>query len=651
MTPNKNVQRNTINEAAVRISDVPKSGFKLGFSSQLSGTIGKLLVTSAQFVMPGDRVSSGNSLRAQFEPLAVPMSGRLSLDSHNFYIRFRNIYGQDWMKFMNMSQGVSEVSSLPTFTLKGVMEYLATIDFPRIRSYSSTAWSDFVDEVDAWLTTGVLAITDFTTADWVDEYSKAVKAEMDATSAPTNEAEYLDAVKMILYLVLDKLLGEGSYLDFFGYPILDHRTVNKLVDQYGVTGTTAVVWADVVSDVPLLDCLPRSFYAVWFYYYRNIYTEPKAKCINPVSWTTTPLSYATLVKLLVPRFRNWNVDMFTGAQIDDISRHVYAGLTLSGGNSQSWAINTDYEDYTPADAGNIKEATAEGIVSQDLQFIDVDGNVKVQNIRVPSMFGSDFIAGNGTSLSAPGNLPLLQLRRAKMLERFLKRSYLGGDTYKDFLQSHFSVSVSEALVNQPEYLRGSSTACDVSMEVNNTTTAESPAGTKTAVMACDASGDGFQKFCDEHGVIINIISFLPECSYDAMPNQLIYSKLMDFPFPEFAQQDDELSHRFEIARTALKSEQAASLRPFAHHPYKHDWRGRVNDFHGNALSTRKMYNFGRLFDYSAEGTTPKMNASFLHCKPSLDMFISSSPLNDVWFGYADHEFYVERCLTAYVEEV
>lgn len=658
---NKNVQRNTINEANVKMPEYPKSGFKLGYSSQLSGTIGKILPISSQFVMPADRVSGGNSVDVQFEPLAVPMSGRLNLDSHNFYVRFRNIYGRDWMKFMNMRQGTQQVSQLPTFTLKGLFTYIEGLQsrFPFINKYTSTAWEDFLhsgtDSVDAWISesSGVSDILDFTTADFFAEYKKAVYDFVSGMTAPTSEAAYLDAVKTVLYLVIDKLFGEGSYMDLWCYPIIDHRTVNKLVDKYGPADAPAAFpgWSQVVTDIPLSDTLIRSTYAVWFYYYRNIFTEPYSKCIDPQEWTSAPLDYATLCKLLVPRFRNWNVDMFTGAQVDDISRHVYAGIPSSS-NSLGYKIRVAANGgYSPADAENTIEAASEGIISQNLQYIDIDGNISTIDLHIPSIFGSDFLAGTGTSTGNPVNLPLLQLRRAKMLEKFLKRCFYSGDTYRDFLLGHFSVSVSEALVNQPEYLRGSTTPCDVSMQVNNTSTEQSPAGTKTAVMAAKGSGDGYQKFIDEHGVIIQFISFLPECSYDSMPNQLIYSKLMDFPFPEFAQQDDELSHRFEISRTALLSEQSSALKPFAHHPYKHDWRGRVNNFHGNALSTRKMYNFGRLFDYSDERTTPKMNASFLHCKPNLDMFISSSPLNDVWFGFADHDFYVERALSAYVEEL
>lgn len=653
MQVNKLIQKNTVNEANVHFSDVQKSGFSLGYSSQLSGTIGKLLPVSCQWVMSGDRVSGGNSLRAQFEPLAVPMSGRLSLDSHNFYVRMRNIYGYDWTDFQNLNQGVQEITSLPTFTMKELMTYLVTsASFPVLYPYAPTAWSTFKNDVDSFLNNdqGIKAITDFTTEDFITEYRKAINSFLAETAAPVDQATYIDAVKTVMYLVCDKLVGEGSYLDYFGYPILDHRSINKLVDTYCVDSATGFAWADVVSDVPLSGAPLRAMYFIWYTFYRNIYTEPKAKCINPRKWTSTKLAIATLAKLIVPRFRNWNIDMFTGAQIDDISRHVYAGIP-SAANSQTWSTNNDFEDYTPVDAGNVQEVAAEGIVSQTLQYLDQDGVVKQINVNVPTMFGSAFIAGTGTSTGQP-NLPLLQLRRAKFLENYLKRVFYGGDLHRDYIKAVYGVDLSESISNIPEYLPGgSSTPCDVSMEVNNTTTEYSPAGQKTAVMACDASGDGFEKFCDEFGLIINIISFLPECSYDHMPNQLLYSKLMDFPIPQFAQQDDELSHRFEISRTALKSEQAASLKPFAHHPYKHDWRGRVNDFHGNALSTRKMYNFGRLFDYSDDATTPKLNASFLHCKPSLDMFISSSPLNDVWFGYADHEFYVERALTAYVEQL
>ncbi|QRV61877.1 putative VP1 [Microvirus sp.] len=668
MQVNKNVQRNTINEARVKMSDVQKSGFDLSYSSQTSGGIGKLLPTSVQWIMAGDKFSGSNSINAQFEPLAVPMSGRLKVESHNFFVRMRNIYGRDWEDYMIFNAGeTGDVKSLPTFNLKDLMLYLETQKFPSIPAYSDTAAKDLYDAIVLWASSAQ-NLADFTTLDFMIEYRQAILnfAAANPYSAVTTQDAYVDYAKTMLYLVCDKLVGEGSYLDFFGYPIIDHRTVDKFIAE-AISKNTTQKFSTLVTDVPLNDAPIRAFYYVWYAYYRNIYTEPKKRCINPRSWSATPLDYATLFKLLVPRFRNWDIDQFTGAQTDDVSRHVSvveADFNLGAGQgmtNHSYTANLDEKNYIPTDSGSVVEMLQEGIISQQIHWIDTEGNTKVMDVPVPSIFGSAFIANRGTTMSTTPttnydfrnmNLPLLQLRRTQMLERYLKRCFYSGDLYADYMKGIYGTTISDAISNIPEYIPGgSSVPVNVSQEVNNTSTEYSPAGTKTAVMQADAAGDSFVKFADEFGLYLNIMSFLPECSYDGMPNQLLYTQLFDFPIPQFSQQDDEHSHRFELSRTAVKVEQDASFRPFAHHPYKHDWRGRVNDFHGNALSTRKVYNFGRLFDYRFDDNTPKLNASFLHCKPQLDMFISSNPLNDVWFGYIDHKFYVERALSAFTETI
>lgn len=668
MNVNKNVQRNTINEARVKMSDVQKSGFDLSYSSQTSGGIGKLLPTSVQWIMAGDKFSGSNSINAQFEPLAVPMSGRLKVESHNFFVRMRNIYGRDWEDYMIFNGGeTGDVKSLPTFTIKGILEYLELeTSFPQLLPYSETAAKSLWDSIVEY-NSQVKRLSDFTTLDFFTEYQDAMIKFIAANpySAVTTQEAYFDFARTLLYMVFDKLLGEGSYLDYFGYPIIDHRTIDKfLIRAQGENKTYK--FSELVTDVPLNDAPIRAFYYVWYAYYRNIYTEPKKRCINPRSWSASPLDYATLFKLLVPRFRNWDIDQFTGAQTDDISRHVSAMMATVdvvngepvGISTNNFSYNANPNNYEPVDSPTSVEFVQEGIISQQIHWIDTEGQNRTMDVPIPSIFGSAFMANRGNvhttnnEMAYSQNLPLLQLRRSQMLERYLKRCFYSGDLYADYMKGIYGTTISDAISNIPEYIPGgSSVPVNVSHEVNNTSTEYSPAGTKTAVMQADASGDSFVKFADEFGLYLNIMSFLPECSYDGMPNQLLYTQLFDFPIPQFSQQDDEHSHRFELSRTAVKLEQDDSFRPFAHHPYKHDWRGRVNDFHGNALSTRKVYNFGRLFNYQSESTMPKLNASFLHCKPQLDMFISSNPLNDVWFGYIDHKFYVERALSAFTETI
>lgn len=141
MTPNKNVQRNTINEARVKMSDIQKSGINLSYTSQTSGGIGKLIPTSLQWIMAGDKFSGSNNISAQFEPLAIPMAGRLKVESHNFFVRMRNIY-RDWDDFMLFNQGIADVTKLPTFTLKNLISYLESHDFPKILPFSETAAKD-----------------------------------------------------------------------------------------------------------------------------------------------------------------------------------------------------------------------------------------------------------------------------------------------------------------------------------------------------------------------------------------------------------------------------------------------------------------------------------------------------------------------------
>lgn len=652
MTPNKNVQRNNVNSTHYNIEDVKKSGYKMGYSSQLSGKIGLLQVGGYNYVMPNDKFSGGNSYRIQFEPLAVPMTGRMKFDSHNFMVTMRSVYGVDFQDFCSVANrdgGGNSDLTLPQITLKQIVKHMVTrLRFPS-PCVSYADYDTWLLAVDQWLgddpsDNGLYdlckseLITDF----WTMYSTAAVNLiqglqDVDATT-------FKDAVKTIMYALIDPFVGEGSMLDHFGYPIISHVQFDRLYDQM-TSDTIAGAWYDLVSDAQWMDFPVRAQFFVWWSYYRNVNAEPKYKFMNPLKWTMAPLSDADLFKCLLPRFRNWDLDMFTGAEVDDISHHVYAKVP---GESQFWNFNDANGAYLPAQNADDFYKNSAGSTDISLSYVDIDGVSQDVTTSFPSIFAPNSISD---SIQSEGmGLQLLELKRAKMLERYLKRNFAFGDLYRDRLLAHYGINLSDKTLQLPEYLGGSTSMIDVSQEVNNTTTAESPAGEKTAVMTGESQGDGYNGFAEEFGIVLNIISLLPECSYDCTCPQLSIKKFFDLPLPEFANQDDMISLRQDVQRTAVLSDKASSITPFAHHPYMYAWRSRVNDFHGNALSVRKMYNFGRMYSYDTN-STPKFNASFLHCNPSLNMFVSSSPLYDFWFGYGDHDFFVERALPQVVENI
>lgn len=642
-----NVQRSNVNETNVKFNDHPKSGYSLSHTSQMSGKLGKLHPIGYQYIMPNDKISGETKLNIQFEPLSVPMIAPLQVHTHNFYVPFRDVIGSDFEEFMSPENGYApDVSLMPMFTLRDVVLYLNdslgfpigfSRDFSGVQNLYSSEFPSFIAALKPVLVSSKLG-------DFYDEYIDHYNSLGQPTSSDWSEW----AVNAFTFL-LQPFIGEGSYLDFLGYPIFDNYSIRVWVTQSG----SPVSLLNYVSTLPLSELPLRCLWAIWFDRYRNVNVERKRDFyqlgLNYKKWSATPLSMATLFHLLLPRYRNWTRDMFTSAMIDDPSRHVYAQVNSS--DPQSFGFVDSSDSYTPASTMLESNMFSRGLISYTLNYLSEDGVERTITLPLPSS-----IIGNGSldSVSSDGyeRLDLLVLRRAKMFENYLKRNMYFGDEYQDRMAAHYGSRVSDSRVNRPEYLSGNTSQVNTQVTTANVSTADTDAGQRTAYMdAQQDGGDRFDFYCEEFGMVITIMSVTPAPFYDPMPAQLVASKLMDFPFPEFANQNEELSRRFMIQRTALESAKARALRPFGHHPQYVAWRGRVNDLHGNALSTRRYYTFSRVWNYEDDENSPVFNSNFVHCRPYLDMFISNDPLNDVWFGYIDKIFYVERVLPQVTEVI
>lgn len=258
-----------------------------------------------------------------------------------------------------------------------------------------------------------------------------------------------------------------------------------------------------------------------------------------------------------------------------------------------------------------------------------------------------------TSTSTLGNstLELFSLRKAQMLENFLKRIYYGGDEYRDRMLSLYGARIEDYRINRPKWLSSSLTSLQKKQEVANTGSAPGSAstmqamGTRLATATIDSSnGDGYTDFCPEFGIIISITSLMPRASYDCGCYQNLQTTYTDFPIPQFANQMEECISNFEISRNGSFST------PFGYAPYGHAYRYRVDEVHGDFLDTKYDYLFSRFFG-ADDSTSSKLNYYFLHCRPALPMFVDTVLLNGQFYGSVKNNFLVERTLPTPVETI
>lgn len=482
----------------------------------------------------------------------------------------------------------------------------------------------------------------------------------------------LDRVRVYYYTYCDFLFGEGSLLDFLHYYIITHDIIDKYVDtlksrlfvgdvdrlngefelaeefydylheldttdsmkfyvigrsdqaDYGSISFDNFLDSGLVSELTEWEYPLRAYYRIWYDYYRDINLEKNA--VDPATFGANPLSSLFLLPL---RIRCWSKDLFTTAMIDDPSYHVIAPI-YSGDDVRV--------SYLSDNQSQLSQTPEDTITDIELRYHDQNGQEK--SVVTPTLSRlRGFI--DRDSIDDENNfyrLDLALFKRCQHLQDFLRRDFFFGSLYRDQIEAHFGIKSKDARLQFSEMLSGSDTYVSLSTQVNNTTTEQMDAGEKTAVAYGAPDGDGYTYFCDEHGILINLLSLIPEAQYNAHPKQMSVLKRLDFAFPEFANEGAEIMLANELSRNIT------DIKPFGYQPRYYEYRTRVDTVHGQLLSSKRGYTFLR--DWT---TTPNLNYEFIHCHPDLSMFYTNDELTDLFFGDFRHDIYAEKPLPRYVD--
>lgn len=128
------------------------------------------------------------------------------------------------------------------------------------------------------------------------------------------------------------------------------------------------------------------------------------------------------------------------------------------------------------------------------------------------------------------------LRRAMRLQEWLEKNARAGTRYTESLKAHFNVNSSDARLQRAEYITGVRSPIIVSEVLNTTGTEENPQGNMAghAIGIADSYNDSF--YCEEHGIVMGILSVTPKASYSTGVPRLFTKRMdyMDYYWNEFA---------------------------------------------------------------------------------------------------------------------
>lgn len=660
MQKNHSVSRSNANESLVSAQDFPKSGFDFGYKSYQDYCLGRLHVSGYQHTMPGDKFNGVNGGNFLFNRIVTPVMSDVVVSQQNFFLPYRAVDRTYEDAFApNKNNSMSADWHAPGFTLRELVErFVDTFDFDgyinSIFGDSDVSEESYNGIRDMFINKniGTAAINCFANhylLDWLDDYyARAISILVPYTSSPSDGYYRL----LLLDAIFTPFFGENSLLDLLGYNYLRRKDLLILASNSNISDLSDFV--NSLDDTFLNEYAIRIYYAIWYEHYRDINLEPVSPTLP--KWKDFGSSSVIMDEnwpMLVCRIRSWAPDMFVSAQPDDICRHVFAPIF---NNSSDVEILEDNKNYLLAESRSGEHGYSErNIISTSLTYRDVStGTNKSIVCPIPASVNDSLAALSNTLEVESLGMDLLTLRRAQMLEKYLKRNFYFGDEYKDRMLAHYGSRVSDMRINRPELLSSSLDSVQVSQEVSSVGTSEMAAGEFSASATAKSGNDGYSFFAEEFGMVINIISFMPKAQYSGVcPQNLLY-KQIDFPLPEFANQNEELGRVMEVASSGLRkfdSPIPLTTGTFGHYPYAHGYRSRVDEVHGSYLSDRQNFTFRRFFGMDSDTSVPKLNYQFIHCRPNLGMFVNQILLDGQCYGFVNHEFYVERVLPTPVEQI
>lgn len=452
----------------------------------------------------------------------------------------------------------------------------------------------------------------------------------------------------LLYEFIKPFIGLGSNIDYLN---MGRLTLTEFVAMYimhlslqydtlesrpiAEINMTVTNLYNEASKSPLSILNLRANYNVWYNNYRDILLE--ANAFEPYDGDN--ITNDELFVLLIPRQRCWEKDAFTTALDNPGTGNV--GVSITRGD--------DKNIVTKVNKVSADDIVANGALDNDMEVAEVSFNG--ESWRVPTAFLSGQNMLEDKELGFTG-FSLHALDAAQRAQKWLQKALYFGNRISDFYYMRFGVRFLDARLRLPELLTSSSELVKLDVVMNNTNiTTEangeifrSIAGDRAAYASAYDNGNSFDRFCEEHGVIMSYLTIMPQITYAYGINR-DYSRLdqFDFAFAEFATLGMDAIYDTEITASSLGGTvDGFQSKVFGYQGRYYDYKAKHSEEHGELLDSQDMYTFSRKFNMFDPNGRPRLNYEFVHCFPSLDMFVVDDPLADYFRYDIRHSTAAER---------
>lgn len=338
-----------------------------------------------------------------------------------------------------------------------------------------------------------------------------------------------------------------------------------------------------------LDFPRRAYCEIWNQYYRDETLQ-------------TELDITDLTNDLV-LLRNWSKDYFTSALLTEL-RGTPPALPITGMGAAEWDTSA-ITDGVPA-SGQFNYV--ESLVADPT--IKLNGSTQARDNFI------DALNNNTVDLSGATTFTVSDLRLAFQIQKWMERNNRGGVRYKEFLQMHWGVTVSDSRLQRPSYIGGMKVPIIISETLQTSeTTVNSPQGNLGGHGVAIDNGFVGEVFIREYGLVMGILSIMPVPMYtQGVDRQWLRRTRYDFPFPEFANLSEQAIEQAELYATAVANENTAI---FGYQGRYDELRTKRNMAVGLMRDDTGLahWNLARIFSSS-----PDLNEDFIKCVPDKRIF-------------------------------
>lgn len=216
------------------------------------------------------------------------------------------------------------------------------------------------------------------------------------------------------------------------------------------------------------------------------------------------------------RYANYPKDLFMGM----MPSSQFGSVATVRSNISSLYSNGRYAPLVNASQGADSYIRVSATSANPLVLKQSAGAVAVDNTLGVAVY----------SLSSSFNV--LSFRIAEATQKWKEVTQCSKQGYKEQLEAHFNVKLSEALSDHCRYIGGNSSDLSIS-EVLNTNLGTEPAEIKGKGVGSGYGDESFE--CNEHGILMCIYHAAPVLDYQVTGHdlQLLSTLATDLPVPEF----------------------------------------------------------------------------------------------------------------------